>query len=161
MSELAVGKQSSKPEGYERLDPVRRGTYFDVYAPRSGVDADRVLVFHAKGKITLGEGDSELEVLAREFSDRKVILDMGNVSYVDSTGLGALVLGHSILRKHAGKFRLCNLSEKLLALLNATSLLNTFELSCDVPDALGGVLAKYEQVTSMVSGTRYALVRKV
>ncbi len=89
-----------------------------------------VTVLGLEGKIVLGDGDDVLadkvsEVVAR--GDRKVVLDVAGVPYVDSAGLGELVRCHTRLVKAGGNIKMLHLTARLRDLLQITKLVTVFE----------------------------------
>ena len=96
-----------------------------------------ILILDLKGRITVGE---EAGILRAEFGTlagaANVILNMQQVEYVDSTGLGALVLGFTSLRKRAGRLILENLTRRNIELLLFTKLTTVFEIFDDEQDAV-------------------------
>ncbi len=89
-----------------------------------------VTVLDLEGKIVLGEGDEALaekirEVVAR--GDRKVLLNLAGVPYVDSAGLGELVRCHTRLVRADGNIKLLGLTERLQDLLQITKLVTVFQ----------------------------------
>ena len=89
-----------------------------------------VTVLDLEGKIVLGEGDEALaekirEVVAR--GDRKVLLNLAGVPYVDSAGLGELVRCHTRLVRAEGNIKLLGLTERLQDLLQITKLVTVFQ----------------------------------
>lgn len=89
-----------------------------------------VTVLDLEGKIVLGEGDEALaekvrEVVAR--GDRKVLLNLAGVPYVDSAGLGELVRCHTRLIRAEGNIKLLGLTDRLQDLLQITKLVTVFQ----------------------------------
>lgn len=89
-----------------------------------------VTVLDLEGKIVLGEGDEALaekvrEVVAR--GDRKVLLNLAGVPYVDSAGLGELVRCHTRLVRAEGNIKLLGLTDRLQDLLQITKLVTVFQ----------------------------------
>lgn len=89
-----------------------------------------VTVLDLEGKIVLGEGDEALaekirEVVAR--GDRKVLLNLAGVPYVDSAGLGELVRCHTRLVRADGNIKLLGLTDRLQDLLQITKLVTVFQ----------------------------------
>jgi anti-sigma B factor antagonist len=94
--------------------------------------ANDVVILEASGEITYGKGS---DVLLRKTVDalfaeghRKVILDVGGITYVDSAGLGQLAQMHATASKHQAAMRLVRVSKRLRDLLAATRLLPLFQL---------------------------------
>lgn len=90
-----------------------------------------VNVVDINGKITLGEGnvilrDTIRNLLAR--GERKILLNLGDVSYIDSSGIGELVSSFTTTTNQGGQLKLLNLGRKVHDLLQITKLLTVFEV---------------------------------
>lgn len=89
-----------------------------------------VTVLDLDGKIVLGEGDDVLRDKVREViaaGHRKVLLNLADVPYVDSAGLGELVRCHTRMVKTGGNIKLLNLTSRMQDLLQITKLVTVFE----------------------------------
>ena len=89
-----------------------------------------VTVLDLSGKITLGDGDTLLKDKLHSLLHRgkkNVLLNLSNVSYVDSAGLGALVSAYTTVTREGGSLKLANITRKLQDLLSITKLLTVFE----------------------------------
>jgi anti-sigma B factor antagonist len=89
-----------------------------------------VLVVDVSGKITLGEGDQVLKDKMRSLVQQghtKVLLNLGDVSYVDSAGLGEIVQSYATVTKNGGALKLLNVTKRIQDLLSITKLLTVFE----------------------------------
>ena len=100
-------------------------------------EADGVSVVGLNGRIVLGEESWALReavksLLAEE--KKKVVLDMSNVTYIDSAGLGILVAVHVSAKAQGASIRLCALGQKFYEVLQITRLLTIFEVY-DTPAA--------------------------
>ncbi|MBI4442883.1 MAG: STAS domain-containing protein, partial [Acidobacteria bacterium] len=73
--------------------------------------------------------DSLQEILSR--GQHKILLNLGDVSYIDSSGLGTLVSGYSSVTGRQGQMKLLNLTKKVHDLLQVTKLLTVFEVFDD------------------------------
>jgi anti-sigma B factor antagonist len=98
------------------------------------------LVVSFVGKVNLEGEDStvfkdKLKSLIVDGSSR-VVIDLGNIGFVDSQGLGALISGLKVLRHENGVLKLANLSEPVEAVLRITRLLRVFDVHESVEDAL-------------------------
>src|SRR5690348_11709464 len=102
-------------------------------------DHEGISVLDLKGRITVGQ---EAGLLRQNVSEQqaagknKIILDLAGVDYIDSTGLGALVICATSLRKAGGNVKLLNLNRRNLELLVITKLATVFELFTDEQDAV-------------------------
>lgn len=100
-----------------------------------------VTILDCSGKITLGEGTMAVRNTVREVlknGGRKIILNLGDVNYIDSSGIGELVSTYTSVTNQGGKLILLNLTKKIQELLAITKLLTVFEVHDDEPKALAG-----------------------
>jgi anti-sigma B factor antagonist len=95
-----------------------------------------VVILDLKGRITVGPESTALRDRVRALPSQKVVLNMAGVDYVDSTGLGALVMCSTALRKQGGDAKLLNLNKRQLELLVITKLATVFDLFGDEQDAV-------------------------
>jgi anti-sigma B factor antagonist len=94
-------------------------------------EVDGVFVVTLEGRIVLGEeSHSFREKLNRVLAEgkKKIVLNMADVKYIDSTGLGALVAAHYSAKTQSASVRLCNLGEKFYEVLQITKLLTVFDV---------------------------------
>ncbi|MBA3323093.1 MAG: STAS domain-containing protein [Pyrinomonadaceae bacterium] len=101
--------------------------------------AGDVTVLDLSGKITIGEGSVALRSAIRrliEEGKKKILLNLGSVSYVDSSGIGELVSSFTTLNREAGQLKLLNLTQKIQDLLAITKLLTVFDTYDDESSAL-------------------------
>ena len=92
--------------------------------------AGDVTILDLSGKITIGEGSVQLREKVRQLLNdgkKKVLLNLGDVSYVDSSGIGELVSSYTTTRNQGGQLKLLNLTKKIQDLLSITKLLTVFE----------------------------------
>lgn len=102
-------------------------------------DHEGIAVLDLNGRITVGEEAGALREAVSSLAAagrRNVILNLDNVDYIDSTGLGALVVCATSLRKQEGNVRLLNLNKRNLELLVITKLATVFDLFADEQDAV-------------------------
>jgi anti-sigma B factor antagonist len=98
---------------------------------------DDVLVLDLRGRLTLGPETETLRTRLRrvfEAGHRRVVLDLGAVSYLDSSGLATLVTGYTTARKAGGEMKLARLTKLVHDLLLITRLSTVFE-TYDTVDA--------------------------
>jgi anti-sigma B factor antagonist len=89
-----------------------------------------VTILDLSGKITIGEGSVQLREAVRGLLDngkKKILLNLGDVSYVDSSGIGELVSSYTTTNNQGGQLKLLNLTKKIQDLLMITKLLTVFE----------------------------------
>ena len=100
---------------------------------------NNVTILDLKGKITLGEGDEVLKDKINSLiqQDRKkILLNLGEVPYIDSAGLGEIVRTYTTVSRQGGKLKLLNLTKRIQDLLAITKLLTVFETYESEPDAI-------------------------
>jgi anti-sigma B factor antagonist len=91
---------------------------------------DGVTVIDLSGRIVLGEGSESLRTVLGDLigsGRKKILLNLADVSYVDSSGLGSLVSGYTTVSAQQGQLKLLNLTKKVHDLLQITKLLTVFE----------------------------------
>src|SRR5919204_1755532 len=89
-----------------------------------------VKVLDLKGKITLGEGDELLKDKVNSLvnqGSKKIILNLAEVPYIDSAGLGEIVRTYTTVSRQGGSLKLLNLTKRITDLLSITKLLTVFE----------------------------------
>jgi anti-sigma B factor antagonist len=89
-----------------------------------------VTVIDLSGKITLGEDGNLLKDKLHSLlhqGKKSILLNLGQVSYVDSAGLGALVSAYTTVTREGGSLKLVNVTKKLQDLLSITKLLTVFD----------------------------------
>jgi anti-sigma B factor antagonist len=90
-----------------------------------------VSVIDVSGRITLGEGSSTLRDALRELAgkgQKKILLNLGEVSYIDSSGIGELVSGFTSVTNSGGQLKLLNLTKRVKDLLQITKLYTVFDV---------------------------------
>ena len=98
-----------------------------------------VTILDLKGKITLGEGDEALKdkINSLLHQDRKkLLLNLAEVPYIDSAGLGEVVRTYTTVSRQGGQLKLVNLTKRITDLLSITKLLTVFETFDVEQDAL-------------------------
>ncbi|MFZ0426988.1 MAG: STAS domain-containing protein [Acidobacteriota bacterium] len=89
-----------------------------------------VTILDIHGKITIGEGSAEIRNRVRDLLQagrKKILLNLGDVSYVDSSGIGELVSSFTTVTNQGGQLKLLSLTKKLRELLAITKLLTVFD----------------------------------
>jgi anti-sigma B factor antagonist len=100
---------------------------------------DSVTVVDVAGRITLGDGSTLLRDTIRELvakDEKRILLNLGEVSYIDSSGLGELVSAFTQVRKQGGDLKLLNLTRKVHDLLQITKLYTVFDVKDDEASAV-------------------------
>ena len=90
-----------------------------------------VSVVDVAGRITLGEGSSALRDALRDLvgkGQNKILLNLGDVSYIDSSGIGELVSGFTSVTNSGGTLKLLNLTKRVQDLLQITKLYTVFDV---------------------------------
>lgn len=98
-----------------------------------------VALVNAAGKLTLGEGTSALRTKIRELVDggsRRIVLNLADVNYMDSSGLGELIAAHTTVATAGGEIKLLNLAKRMHDLLKLTKLYTVFETFEDEAEAV-------------------------
>jgi anti-sigma B factor antagonist len=98
-----------------------------------------VMVLDLKGKITLGEGDELLKDKVNSLVNqghRKIILNLAEVPYIDSAGLGEVVRTYTTVSRQGGSLKLLSLTKRITDLLSITKLLTVFETFDSESDAV-------------------------
>ncbi len=102
-------------------------------------DTDGVTVLTLAGRVTLGDESNQLRSKIKELlaqGKKRLVLDLGDVSYIDSAGLGTLVAAYTSARNDGGEIRLANVTKKFGELLNITKLVTIFGVYESVANAL-------------------------
>ena len=89
-----------------------------------------VTVLDLKGKMTLGEGDELLKDKINSLihqGQKKLLLNLEGVPYIDSAGLGEIVRTYTTVSRQGGNLKLVNLTKRITDLLSITKLLTVFE----------------------------------
>jgi len=100
---------------------------------------DGVAVVDMSGRITLGEGSVVLRDTIRDLiskGSKKILLNLGNVTYIDSSGIGELVSAFTAVRREGGELKLLNLTKKVHDLLQITKLYTVFDIKDDEATAI-------------------------
>lgn len=98
-----------------------------------------VLILDIKGRITLGEGDELLKDKVNSLlnqGNKKIVLNLAEVPYVDSAGLGEIVRTYTTVSRQGGSLKLLNLTKRITDLLAITKLLTVFEVYESETDAV-------------------------
>lgn len=93
-----------------------------------------VTVVDAAGRITLGDGSSAFRDLIKDLigkGNKKILLNLGEVSYIDSSGIGELVSAYTSVSSASGELKLLNLNKRVKDLLQITKLYTVFQVHDD------------------------------
>ena len=89
-----------------------------------------ISILDLSGKIVLGEGDLQVKERIKDLlgdGQRKILLNLADVNYIDSAGLGALISSYTTVRREGGSLKLVNLTKRIKDLLAITKLITVFE----------------------------------
>jgi anti-sigma B factor antagonist len=101
--------------------------------------AGDVTILDLEGKVTIGEGSVALRSAIRRLlgeGKNKILLNLGKVGYIDSSGIGELVSSFTAVNKEGGSLKLLNLTQKIQDLLAITKLLTVFDVYDEEAEAL-------------------------
>jgi anti-sigma B factor antagonist len=101
---------------------------------------DGVTIVDLSGRITLGEGSVILRDAIKDLlgkGQKKILLNLGDVSYIDSSGIGELVSAFTSVRNQGGELKLLHLTKKVHDLLQITKLYTVFDVKDDEATAIG------------------------
>jgi len=101
---------------------------------------DGIPILDLSGRITLGEGsvtlrDAVKDVLSK--GSKNILLNLANVDYIDSSGLGELVSAYTTVKNQGGELKLLSLTAKVHDLLQITKLYTVFDIKDDETSAVG------------------------
>ena len=100
---------------------------------------DGITVVDMSGRITLGEGSVILREAVKDLvakGQKKILLNLGDVTYIDSSGIGELVSAFTSVRNQGGELKLLNLTKKVHDLLQITKLYTVFDIKDDERKAI-------------------------
>ena len=99
---------------------------------------DDVTVLDLSGKITLGEASGKLRSAVQDAlsSSKKILLNLADVNYIDSAGLGELVSAFTTVKNAGGDLKLLNLTKKVRDLLVITKLVTVFDVKDNEQEAI-------------------------
>ena len=92
---------------------------------------DGISVVDVSGRITLGEGSSAVRDVLRDLigqGEKKILLNLSEVSYIDSSGIGELVSGYTTISNQGGTLKLVGLTKRVKDLLQITKLYTVFDV---------------------------------
>ncbi len=100
---------------------------------------DGITILDLSGRITLGEGSVTVRDAIRDLlnkGEKHILLNLGDVSYLDSSGLGELVSAYTSVKNAGGELKLLNLTKKVQDLLQITKLYTVFDVKDDEASAV-------------------------
>jgi anti-sigma B factor antagonist len=104
-----------------------------------------VTILDLSGRITLGEGSVVLRDTIRDLvtkGSKQILLNLGEVTYIDSSGIGELVSAFTTVRNQGGELKLLNLTKKVHDLLQITKLYTVFDIKDDEANAIQSFAGK-------------------
>jgi anti-sigma B factor antagonist len=102
-------------------------------------DAGEVTVVDLSGRITLGDGSALLRKTIRSLLEdqrKQILLNLADVDYIDSSGIGELVSGYTTVKNQGGDLKLLQLTKKVRDLLQITKLYTVFDVFTDENSAV-------------------------
>jgi anti-sigma B factor antagonist len=121
-----------------------------------------VVVIRCRGRIVMGDeaGSLQLELERRAQETKNIVLQLAEINFIDSSGLGALVRHFGILRNAQGDLKLCQLSPSLIRVLQATNLLSVFHTYASEKEAIDAFSdrSRSPEETSGTAATRIVCV---
>ena len=103
-----------------------------------------VSVLDLSGKIVLGEGDGQIRDRIKDLladGQKRILLNLGEVNYIDSAGLGALISSYTTTKRQGGHLKLVNLTKRIQDLLAITKLITVFETHENEAEAIASFSA--------------------
>jgi anti-sigma B factor antagonist len=110
-------------------------------------EREGIVILDLKGRLVVGEAIAGLRERIRELGEsgrHNVVLNLEGVDYIDSTGLGGLVISYTALKKAGGALKIVNLSKRTIELLVLTKLSTVFEVFSDEQDAVNSFFPSRE-----------------
>jgi anti-sigma B factor antagonist len=111
--------------------------------------SDGIAVVGLRGRITLGEGTEALRDTVRDLLSKgqnRILLNLGEVNYIDSSGIGELVSAFTAAKRQGGEVKLLNLTKKVHDLLQITKLYTVFDVKDDEASAVASFGSSQERV---------------
>jgi anti-sigma B factor antagonist len=139
-----AGKQPVRKISANRLDQrcynrITDKEEFSVALAIASREVDGVTVLDLSGRITLGEGSVQLRDAIRDAigkGQKRILLDLGEVNYIDSSGLGELVSAYTSAKNQGAIVKLLKLTKKVHDLLQLTKLYTVFDIYDDEASAI-------------------------
>ena len=128
---MRINKQREPIDGFRKKESEMKSSIRDL---------GDIRVIELSGKITIGAGDVKLrELITQAVEDDKnnIVLDLGGVTAIDSSGIGEMVACYTSVTKSGGQLKLMHLSPKITDILQVTQLITVFDIFDDEREALG------------------------
>jgi anti-sigma B factor antagonist len=112
----------------------------------SSAEREGIVILSMKGRLTVGDASLLREQVTEQIAagNLKLILDLASVDYIDSTGLGSMVICYTSMKKAGGILKLVNLNKRNIELLVLTKLHSIFEVFNDEQDAVNSFFPNRE-----------------
>ena len=110
-------------------------------------EREGIKILDLSGRLTVGPASTQLREATSRLQAagfKNIVLNLADVDYIDSTGLGSLVICFTSLQKSGGSLKLCNLNKRNLELLVLTKLSTVFQLYNDEQDAVNSFFPNRE-----------------
>ena len=105
---------------------------------------DDITIVDLSGQIKLGEGSSTLRDIVKDLlskGQKNILLNLGDISYIDSSGIGELVSAYTSVRNQGGEMKLLKLTKRVKDVLAITKLLTVFDVKDDEAAAIAAFKA--------------------
>ena len=101
-------------------------------------EQEGIVILHLKGRLTVGESNPLREKIAEVLASahNNIVLDLEDIDYIDSTGLGGMVICYTQVKKAGGTLKLMKLNRRNVELLALTRLHTVFEVFAEELDAI-------------------------
>jgi len=133
---LGLSRHCNRQQCYKRN--TKQGG-FSVALTIASRDLDSVTVLDLSGRITLGEGSVQIRDAIRDLigkGSKSILLNLGDVNYIDSSGLGELVSAYTTAKNQGAALKLLKLTKKVHDLLQLTKLYTVFDIYDDEASAI-------------------------
>jgi len=154
LDELRRDEPGAEKSGFQK----RTSSELRITSRQVGEAVLAAVVIDIRGRITVGEGNLLLREMVGnlvESGKKNIVLNLGEVTYIDSSGLGELVKTHTTIRKLQGELKLVNLSKRVDDLLQMTKLSSVFNIYDDEASAIASFGGhSLRQATAQCSGCR-------
>ncbi len=114
-----------------------------------------VVILDLEGQIRLGQGNINLHKNLRELvhnGEKAVLLNLENVTNIDSSGLGELIAGFATLERNGGGLKLVKLTERVSELMMITKLLTVFDVYDSETEAIASFASASDKTTQPLDG---------
>ncbi len=102
-------------------------------------EVNGIIIIDLSGQVTLGEACAAIRDEVRDQTGngfRKILLNLANVTYIDSAGLGELTAGYTSVKNRGGELKLLNLTKRVHDLMQITKLYTVFDVHDDEKQAI-------------------------